>query len=71
MSDYSIKYLSMDGLAYLWKKINERMNDIVTKGIHNCASCGAPYTGKPICEYCGRGFFVDFNMYKEKENGDD
>ena len=63
-----MKYVDMNGLAYFAKKINERINDVVAKGLHSCASCGAPYTGKPNCEYCGRGFFIDFNMYKENKN---
>ena len=65
------KVLGADGVVYLWRKINERMNDIVCKGLHQCQSCGAPYTGKANCEYCGRGFFVDINMYLERNDGDD
>ena len=65
----SMKLLDEDGVKYLWKKINQRMNDIVCAGLHQCQSCGAPYQGKANCEYCGRGFFIDFNMYKEHKDG--
>jgi len=58
-------YLSYDGLAYFAKKLNEKLNDMFTNGLHSCATCGAPYKGKPICEYCGRGFFADIEMYKK------
>ena len=59
-----MKFVSSDGLAYFTKKLNEKLNDMFTNGLHNCAACGAPYKGKPTCEYCGRGFFADFEMYK-------
>ena len=64
-------YLDTSGLKYFAEKINQRINDVVAKGLHNCASCGAPYTGKATCEYCGRGFFVDINMYKTEESKND
>lgn len=64
-------YLDERGLKIFAEKINQRINDIVAKGLHSCASCGAPYSGKPICEYCGRGFFVDINMYKERSIAND
>ena len=64
--------LDINGLKYFWEKvsviINNRINDAVTKGLHSCASCGAPYQGKATCEYCGRGFFVDKNMYRFPED---
>lgn len=63
-----MKFIDANGLKYFAQKINERINDVVCKGLHSCASCGAPYTGKPNCEYCGRGFFVDYKMYEENEN---
>lgn len=62
------QYVDLNGLRYFWKQIskiiNQRINDAVTNGLHACRSCGAPYKGKPNCEYCGRGFFVDESMYK-------
>ena len=68
------KFVDANGLQYFWEKtsaiINKRINDAVTKGLHSCASCGAPYTGKVICEYCGRGFFVDKSMYKVGEDNE-
>lgn len=60
-------YVDINALKYFWNKvskiINKRINDAVCTGLHSCHSCGAPYTGKPNCEYCGRGFFVDSSMY--------
>jgi len=44
--------------------LNEKLNDMFTNGLHNCAACDAPYKEKHICEYCGREFFADFEMYK-------
>lgn len=63
-----LKVVTLDGLRYFYKKLNERLNDIFTAGLHQCKSCGAPYKGKPICEYCGRGFFVEALMYKGENN---
>ena len=66
-----MKFIDQDGLTYFWKRIseiiNQRIYDAQVKGLHNCATYGAPFTGKPNCEYCGRGFFIDFSMYKEDE----
>ena len=68
------KFIDYNGLVYFWRKIseiiNQRINDAVTNGLHQCHSCGAPYSGKAICEYCGRGFFVDVSMYKVGENNE-
>ena len=68
------KVVDYNGLKYFWEQtskiINKRINDAVTKGLHSCASCGAPYSGKAICEYCGRGFFVDQSMYKVGDNNE-
>ena len=65
-------FIDYNGLKYFWGKIsviiNDRINDAITKGLHSCASCGAPYQGKAICEYCGRGFFVDKSMYHFPED---
>ena len=65
------KFVDTNALAHFWKRVseimNKRINDAVTNGLHACKSCGAPYKGKPTCEYCGRGFFVDERMYYEKE----
>ena len=62
-------YLDMNGVAYLVKKLNERLNNLFTKGLSNCRSCGAPYKGEPYCEYCGRSFFVDYSdIRKVDEN---
>lgn len=58
-------YVSLENLAYYTKKLNERLNDLFTKGMHQCQSCGAPYKGKPVCEYCGRGFFVEELLYNK------
>lgn len=66
--------VDMNNLKRFWegasRVINNRINDAVTKGLHSCASCGAPYYGKAICEYCGRGFFVDPSMYRVGENNE-
>ena len=59
-------FLDENGLRRVVFWINKRINDAVTKGLHSCESCGAPYKGQPNYEYCGRGFFVDFNMYKQE-----
>ena len=59
-------FVSFENLRYYHMRLNQRLNDLFTKGLHQCASCGAPYKGKAVCEYCGRGFFVDMSMYKEK-----
>lgn len=64
-------FLDFEGLKHFWERvseiINKRINDAVTAGLHSCSSCGAPYTGKARCEYCGRGFFVDSSMYEVGE----
>ena len=66
------KIVDINGLKYFWEQtskiINRRINDAMTKGLHFCTSYGVPYSGKAICEHCGRGFFVDSNMYKVGEN---
>lgn len=64
--DQGTKFVDLNGLKRVVQWINVRINDAVTKGLHSCESCGAPYVGKSNCEYCGRGFFVDFEMYKNQ-----
>lgn len=64
-----VKYLDETGLIYIINKFNERLNNLFTKGLSNCRSCGAPYKGEPYCEYCGRSFFVDYSdIKKDGEN---
>ena len=62
-----VKYVSYDNLKYFYTRLNERLNDMFTAGMHGCRSCGAPYKGKSYCEYCGRGFFVEDLMYKKEK----
>lgn len=63
-----IKYVTLENLERYTTWLNLRLNNLATKGLHSCAGCGAPYKGLPTCEYCGRGFFVDMIMFKEKQN---
>ena len=62
-----MKYLTLEGLQLFYRKLNERINDIIANGLHQCRSCGAPYCGKPVCEYCGRGFFVDMKIFERSK----
>lgn len=61
------KYVDSNGLKRVLERINKNINDAMTNGLHSCKSCGAPYIGKPTCQYCGRAFFADIRMYTDEE----
>lgn len=50
--------LDEHAFEYYAEKMNEKMNNFFIKGIGCCKSCGASYSGKAKCEYCGRNFFI-------------
>ncbi len=62
-----MKVLTFESLAYYNKLLNEKLNNLFTKGLQNCTSCGAPYKNKAVCEYCGRSFFV-IDLLTDKQN---
>ena len=63
-----MRFVSFENLVYYNQKLNERLNNLFTEGLHSCKSCGAPYKGNPVCEYCGRNFFVNMPLFCEKVN---
>lgn len=51
------RYLDANGLAFFWKKINEKFIrrdefDQMKKS-DSCPHCGAPFGESDYCEYCG------------------
>lgn len=67
---FMVKYVSFENLTYYTKKLNKRLNDLFATGLHTCNSCGAPYKGQPVREYCGRSFFVDTSLFHKGVTND-